>query len=429
MKIRSIISAAFVICISLIAQPAFAQGSWTTGAPDPIPGYFSGTGVINGLLYLAGGGNEDAKQALQTYDPSTNSWGSGASLPFKISDQASGVINGKLVEAEGWVNADSNSSTTAVEIYDPVTDSWSSGAPASVARGDTANAVVGDKLYITGGRASVGQGPFNSLEIYDALTNSWSLGASVPLATMNGIGAALGGKFYVISGSVSSTSLVLTGAVQIYDPSSDTWSTGASMPTPLAAMTGGVINGRLYVTSGVTATGDRNSTLQIYDPVSDVWTTGPSAPVGRYGGSSAAVGSALYVTGGIDSNGGFLAELDIFSVQEYSAQVQPPINADGSSVFKANRGVVPVKFTLTLNGVATCDLPPATIAVTRTAGGTLGTVNESVYSGSADSGSNFRIDSCQYVYNLNSSALGVGTYRVDIIINGQVVGSAVFQLK
>ena len=29
----------------------------------------------------------------------------------------------------------------------------------------------------------------------------------------------------------------------------------------------------------------------------------------------------------------------------------------------------PVKFTLTLNGVATCNLPPATIAVTRTAGG------------------------------------------------------------
>lgn len=33
-------------------------------------------------------------------------------------------------------------------------------------------------------------------------------------------------------------------------------------------------------------------------------------------------------------------------------------------------------------------------------------------------------DGCQYIYNLNTSALGVGTYRVDIIINGQIVGSA-----
>jgi hypothetical protein len=84
---------------------------------------------------------------------------------------------------------------------------------------------------------------------------------------------------------------------------------------------------------------------------------------------------------------------------------------------------------LTLNGVATCNLPPATIAVTRTAGGTIGPVDESVYTGSADNGSNFRIDSCQYVYNLSASAMGAGTYRVDIIINGQVVGSATFGLR
>src|SRR6266550_2880688 len=127
--------------------------------------------------------------------------------------------------------------------------------------------------------------------------------------------------------------------------------------------------------------------------------------------------------------------LDIgsFEVQEvqpcYSAQIQQPIDADGTSVFNVRRGVVPVKFTLTLGGVATCDLPPATIAVTRTAGGATGQIDESVYNGSADTGSNFRISNCQYIYNLSASALGVGTYRVDIKINNQVVGSGIFQLK
>jgi hypothetical protein len=111
-----------------------------------------------------------------------------------------------------------------------------------------------------------------------------------------------------------------------------------------------------------------------------------------------------------------------------AAHVQQPISADGSSVFSVRRGVVPMKFNLTLNGVATCQLPPATIAVTRTAGGTIGSIDESVYSGSADTGSNFRISSCQYVYNLSASALGVGTYRVDIKIAGTVVGSATFGL-
>ena len=113
----------------------------------------------------------------------------------------------------------------------------------------------------------------------------------------------------------------------------------------------------------------------------------------------------------------------------YAAQIQQPINANGTSIFSVRRGVVPVKFTLTDDGRSTCTLPPATIAVTRTAGGTTGAINESVYSGSADNGSNFRIVGCQYVYNLNSNALGVGTYRVDAKINGTVVGSATFQLK
>jgi hypothetical protein len=127
-------------------------------------------------------------------------------------------------------------------------------------------------------------------------------------------------------------------------------------------------------------------------------------------------------------------DIGAFEVQPNSpppctAQIQPPINADGSSVFTVRRGVVPVKFTLTCDGSPTCDLPPGTIAVTRPAGGTEGAINESIYSMSADTGSNFRIDGCQYIYNLSSSALGFGTYRVDILINSQVTGSATFQLN
>jgi len=126
-------------------------------------------------------------------------------------------------------------------------------------------------------------------------------------------------------------------------------------------------------------------------------------------------------------------DIGAFEVQAvpspYAGQVQQPINADGTSVFSVRRGVVPVKFTLIQGGVATCTLPPATIAVTRTSGGATGAIDESVYSGSADTGSNFRISNCQYIYNLSASALGVGTYRVDIKINNQVVGSGIFQLK
>jgi len=121
----------------------------------------------------------------------------------------------------------------------------------------------------------------------------------------------------------------------------------------------------------------------------------------------------------------------VLATETLKAQVQQPINSDGSSVFSVKRGVVPVVFTLTSNGVATCQLPPATISLIRTAGGVLGSIDESTYLSSADSGPNFRIDStnCQYVYNLATRSLGTGTYLVNISIGGTVVGSATFALK
>jgi hypothetical protein len=115
----------------------------------------------------------------------------------------------------------------------------------------------------------------------------------------------------------------------------------------------------------------------------------------------------------------------------YAAQIQQPINPDGSSVFSIKRGVVPVKFTLSYGAVATCKLPSATISVVRTAGGVTGPVDEGVYVAASDSGSSFRIDagSCQYVYNVGATSLGKGTYRVNISISGRVVGNAILGLQ
>ena len=105
-----------------------------------------------------------------------------------------------------------------------------------------------------------------------------------------------------------------------------------------------------------------------------------------------------------NANGGDGTDIGAFEVQaapsQYAASIQQPINADGTSVFNSRRGVVPVKFTLTLGGVATCNLPLATISVTRTAGGVIGPIDESGDNGSADNGSTFRIASCQYMLQL-----------------------------
>ena len=113
----------------------------------------------------------------------------------------------------------------------------------------------------------------------------------------------------------------------------------------------------------------------------------------------------------------------------FTAAVQQPINANGSSAFNAGKGVLPVKFSLAVDGNPTCTLPAATIALTRLSGAVTGPVNESEFVMPADSDSSFRIDSCQYVYNISLKSLSAGSYRVEIKIGGQAVGSATFELR
>jgi hypothetical protein len=137
----------------------------------------------------------------------------------------------------------------------------------------------------------------------------------------------------------------------------------------------------------------------------------------------------LLIAGGAWGNAIFY-NAALFVSNTYKAFVLPPINTDGTRSFKSSRGIIPLKFSLTENDVATCALPPAVISVTRTAGANSGAINEADYLMTADAGSNFRIDSatCQYIYNLSRS-IGVGVYRADISINGAVIGNAVFSLK
>jgi hypothetical protein len=115
----------------------------------------------------------------------------------------------------------------------------------------------------------------------------------------------------------------------------------------------------------------------------------------------------------------------------YKAYVQPPINSNDSSVFSAKRGVVPVKFTVVRDDVPICTIADATISVARIAGTSTAAIDEASYLRTSDSGSYFRVDptACQYIYNLSVSSFGVGTYRVNISIDGVVVGSAVLALK
>lgn len=77
----------------------------------------------------------------------------------------------------------------------------------------------------------------------------------------------------------------------------------------------------------------------------------------------------------------------------------------------------------------TCDLPAATIKVTKifSPGGPITPISVQPH----DNDSNFRIVDCKYIYNLATrSLLGAGTYKVEAVIGGNpVAGAAYFTLR
>jgi hypothetical protein len=204
-------------------------------------------------------------------------------------------------------------------------------------------------------------------------------------------------------------------------------------------------------TCSFVGTGDLNSTLAGLDPSGLQNNGGPTNTIALLAGSpainavltspinycTAAGGTTAIATDqrGFMRPAGTACDIGAFEFgaippSQYVAFVQQPINPNGSSVFSVQRGVVPLKFTLSLGGVATCQLPPATISLIRSAGSVLGSIDESTYLLASDSGPNFRIDTtnCQYVYNVATGSLGPGTYVVSISVGASVVGSGTFGL-
>jgi hypothetical protein len=92
----------------------------------------------------------------------------------------------------------------------------------------------------------------------------------------------------------------------------------------------------------------------------------------------------------------------------------PPVNTDGSSIFKLGR-TVPVKFQLT-GASASITNAVATLSVAQISGTVTGTVVEAVSTSAATTGNTFRYDPTaqQYIFNMATNSLSTGTWQLSV---------------
>jgi N-acetylneuraminic acid mutarotase len=108
--------------------------------------------------------------------------------------------NDRLYAIGGRIDTPAHN-TAFVDIYDPQTDAWSAGASMPAPRSGMAVALLAGVIYVIGGEQAKMARAFDSNDGYDTQTNRWRAYAPLPEGR-HGTGAAvIDGKLYVPAGA------------------------------------------------------------------------------------------------------------------------------------------------------------------------------------------------------------------------------------
>jgi hypothetical protein len=142
--------------------------NWNTKAPMPTAREGAAAGVIDGKLYVVGGQNENIAipgnsdhifNKLEVYDPASDTWSTRAPMPTARISSTAGVVNGILYVAGG---NNGLAQLNIVEAYDPVSNTWTTCTPMPETRDGPFSGVFDGVFYVAGGGIS-GDGPSNTL--------------------------------------------------------------------------------------------------------------------------------------------------------------------------------------------------------------------------------------------------------------------------
>lgn len=156
-------------------------------------------GVVGGRIHVVGGqGRGGLARTTLTYDPVSDAWSIGASIPTPREHLAGFVYDAELW-AVGGRRLSLSSNLDVVEIYDPATDAWRSGPSLVLPRGGFAAAVLDGVAYAVGGEQ-----PDRALDEAEALAlpaGTWTEIERVPTPRHGHAMAAAAGRVWIIGGA------------------------------------------------------------------------------------------------------------------------------------------------------------------------------------------------------------------------------------
>jgi len=265
---------------TLTATARIVAYPWTSKLAGPTLREYAATAVVNGKVYVMGGQRTDSgvipgpsTNLLEIYDPVTNTWSPGNSMPTARMGLVATVANGKIYAIGGRTDGVSTSAVGTVEQLDPATGLWTTKNPMPTARyfaaGATLPTPLGDQIVVAGGESA--DLLLSNVEQYNPLTNAWSNLSAMTTARSQLALAEFAGRLYAVGGYAGVISQWV-GSVEEYDPGTGSWTARAPTPTARAHLVLAPFNGKLLAAGGENVNRSLDL-LESYDPATNLWTT------------------------------------------------------------------------------------------------------------------------------------------------------------
>ncbi|TCZ67481.1 malectin domain-containing carbohydrate-binding protein [Flaviaesturariibacter aridisoli] len=291
-----------------------ATKAWVDKASQPLELHHFQALSWQGLIYVVGAftgayPHETPVANLYIYNPASNAWFTGATIPQARRRGAGGavVFNNKIYLVGGITDGHWAGWVKWFDEYDPATNTWRTLPDAPRERDHVQVVVVNNKLYVAGGRrssAATGQDldfAVAQVDVFDFNSNTWSTlpaGSNLPTLRSGASNVVLGNELIVIGGesAAQTAAHVQTEALNV---STGTWRTLANLQQGRHGTQAIASNGGIYTAAGP---GNRGGT-PLLTTQEAFYFSGPTTPSGSALSQSALTAPATLSFGSVALNG------------------------------------------------------------------------------------------------------------------------------
>ncbi len=242
-----------------------ATGKWKTGATPPLSMHHFQAVAYDEKLYVLGalnGGYPDETPIshVYIYDPDTDDWHQGPTIPPKYRRGAAGAVayQGNIYLVAGIRNGHIDGHVRRLDRFNPETGQWKTLPKAPRYRDHFQAAIIDGKLYAAGGRRTsqatgeVFQLTIPEVDVYDFSTGEWTaLHPSGDLPTERaGTTSVSVGKHLIVLGGESGTQQPAHAEVEAFNTETGEWESLAPLNQGRHGTQAVVHKGKIHIVAG-----------------------------------------------------------------------------------------------------------------------------------------------------------------------------------